>query len=103
VLISEDSFLLRTDTIICVYHNTTGLKNPAQTTLKIWPNPASNRLQLSGFSGNRTYSILDLNGRILDSGLIREHSGINLEDLGHGMYMLRLEGFETVIFTVVKK
>jgi len=59
--------------------------------LSVYPNPAEQRLYLQNASarpiGQREYRLLDLQGHLLQKGLINE-SGVNVQDLAPGIYLL---------------
>lgn len=56
----------------------------------IHPNPTTSSLQLTGInSGN--YSILNLSGKAVDSGTLISRSGISVEQLPAGLYILKVQ------------
>lgn len=62
--------------------------------ISIYPNPAKNKLQVSLLDKNllnNSYQIIDLNGRIISEGRIKNDiSEINVSDLSKGMYFLKI-------------
>ncbi|WP_346883434.1 T9SS type A sorting domain-containing protein [uncultured Algibacter sp.] len=60
---------------------------------KIYPNPVSNKIFISGISNTGTASIFDLNGKkVLDTELSTGNFGIDLKELNSGIYLLKFEG-----------
>lgn len=95
------------------YNNTDGVRISVSTTLgvsnfnkeslkfKIYPNPATDKINVSGISDISNASVYDLNGRkILETELSNVNSGIDLSNLPFGVYLLKIQD-ET--FKFVKK
>lgn len=60
--------------------------------IKIYPNPATQSIGLSGLqSGSTKYRIVDLTGRLLKQGSIDEDRKISVANLASGMYLLTVE------------
>ena len=55
----------------------------------IYPNPATDRLQLKGIKTGTQYRIIDITGKTVDSGQIT-NSSLNVFDLKEGIYMIDL-------------
>lgn len=65
-----------------------------------YPNPASQELFLAGLKENTTATVLDINGRVLQTAQVSGNS-LNVSQLKTGTYLLRLEsetGTETLRF-----
>lgn len=60
--------------------------------VSISPNPFSSEINLKNVPANLTYSISDLSGKIVDSGLTQNK--LSLAHLENGMYVLKIEGYE---------
>ena len=95
------------------YNNTDGVRISVSTTLgvsnfnkeslkfKIYPNPATDKIYVSGISDISNVSVYDFNGRkILETELSKVNSGIDLSNVPFGVYLLKIQD-ET--FKFVKK
>ena len=95
------------------YNNTDGVRISVSTTLgvsnfnkeslkfKIYPNPVTDKIYVSGISDISNVSVYDFNGRkILENELSNVNSGIDLSNLPFGVYLLKIQD-ET--FKFVKK
>lgn len=60
------------------------------SSFKVYPNPATNKLFISGIHNNYTISLLSIEGRKLFTKNIMNHESINL-DLTSGMYWVKIE------------
>jgi hypothetical protein len=86
------------DTVLfCI--GTTTLENLwfEQTACKVYPNPASNMVNVEIQSDILTekpiYSLIDASGKLVKTGKLNQiESQINLEYLSAGLYALRIEG-----------
>ncbi len=63
--------------------------------IQIYPNPAASFIRVKFHQGaviNSEYSIIDINGREITGGtLFSETTGINIENLSKGVYILRID------------
>ncbi len=67
-----------------------GAETFEESFVKIYPNPATDRLTISGLK-NSDWEITDINGRIVMSGkLIEQDTEINVENLVPGMYIVNV-------------
>ena len=95
------------------YNNTDGVRISVSTTLgvsnfnkeslkfKIYPNPVTDKIYVSGISDISNVSVYDFNGRkILETELSNVNSGIDLSNVPFGVYLLKIQD-ET--FKFVKK
>jgi len=63
------------------------------STFKIYPNPVSNILSISGILNSSSASVFDLNGKkLLETELSNVNSSIDLTTIPSGIYLLNLEG-----------
>lgn len=61
--------------------------------LKVYPNPVSNELNISGLTISTNATIFSVTGRkIMDVEVSNEHSSIDLNELSSGMYLLNVSG-----------
>ena len=61
---------------------------------QVYPNPASESVHLSwpAASGNATYSLLDMTGRVVKTGAIESKAQeISLQDLPAGLFLLTVQ------------
>jgi Secretion system C-terminal sorting domain len=59
--------------------------------LKIYPNPSSNFVVISGLKEIKRYIIFDILGKEVLDGNIESNKRINIQNLNSGLYFLRLE------------
>lgn len=85
------------DTSACILVSNVGLQSFEESDIKLYPNPANSKIQISAKAGvyNR-YSMLDLQGRQIQSGdlNLNGQSEISLPNVPAGIYLLKLEGKE---------
>ncbi|NLA23590.1 MAG: T9SS type A sorting domain-containing protein, partial [Bacteroidales bacterium] len=60
------------------------------SSIKVFPNPAYNEIQLLGLDNNSIISISDVNGRILLKNLNYINEKINIEHLPSGIYFINI-------------
>ena len=68
--------------------------------LTVYPNPAKNKLYVKGiqFSGKIKYNILDVSGRLIQSGFMSDDLiEIPIATISGGIYILRIEGRDRVL------
>ncbi|MBI1225223.1 MAG: T9SS type A sorting domain-containing protein [Bacteroidetes bacterium] len=73
-------------------------------TIKIWPNPAQDfvQLQMEGVHGTAQFQILDVQGRVLKSILVengQSDAELSVSDIPNGMYLWRLVKQEGKIYS----
>ncbi|WP_423779047.1 T9SS type A sorting domain-containing protein [Bizionia echini] len=59
--------------------------------LKLYPNPSSEFLQISGLQQNVNYSILDFQGKLMQYGTLIPQENIPINSLQSGLYFLRID------------
>ncbi|MBN3034322.1 MAG: T9SS type A sorting domain-containing protein [Bacteroidales bacterium] len=67
--------------------------NPAAPELRVFPNPACDRIHISlpGVPDGSTYQVIDLMGQVVLQGMLDQHqTGILVSGLQDGLYILRL-------------
>ncbi|KGL59020.1 T9SS type A sorting domain-containing protein [Polaribacter sp. Hel1_85] len=69
--------------------------------LKLFPNPSSDFIQVSGLTATANYSIYNILGAEVRSGSVSENNKIEVANLINGLYFLKLESGNTIKF--VKK
>lgn len=56
----------------------------------LFPNPAENILYIDGLDGDYTYSIYDLNSRLIKSDIAQSNNFIDISGLSDGYYLIKL-------------
>ena len=71
---------------------TLGITTPKElnTQLNVYPNPSSDYIRISGLNKNENYTIYNTLGTKVKNGIIANHDKINLQNLTHGVYFLKL-------------
>lgn len=79
-------------TIFKFTRNTAGVTEvQKQLQTKVYPNPAINSISLEA-KGLATYSLLDINGKVLSKGIFYNKRSVDISQLPLGMYMVEMEG-----------
>jgi hypothetical protein len=68
----------------------TGISGTPNVALSVYPNPASEGLQLTGVSTGAAYQILDLTGRRIQDGTVPADHRLAIKELAGGSYLLQL-------------
>ncbi|WP_346986081.1 T9SS type A sorting domain-containing protein [Chryseobacterium sp. POE27] len=58
---------------------------------KIYPNPASEFIKVSGLKKNEKYTIFSVSGEKISEGLVSVNEQINIQHLNKGLFLLKLE------------
>lgn len=69
--------------------NGVGVDEWSRNDIRLYPQPANGMLFVEGLSQKTTYSIVDMNGRVLQVGTLEPNESINTENLEAGMYILQ--------------
>ena len=80
-----------------------GIENPEFASIKLYPNPAKDflNLELGNSSDFTSYSIIDVTGKVLGTqNISAQNTQIPLNHLSNGFYILKLEGEK---FSTTKK
>ncbi len=76
---------------------TTGLAESGQSAVKVFPNPASDVLNMqTGMDGDFQFSIRDINGRMIYEQVINGNATIDISRLSAGAYHWQLTGVNSV-------
>jgi ubiquitin len=87
---SCDTNNFQTDTFRIIINTTTNIENLNSDKLLIFPNPVKDRLILNyDIDCNESFSIFDINGRIIKTGQIRENE-LELSELKTGIYIIQI-------------
>ncbi len=80
-----------TGSMIVQNNSVTAISTSKETkVIKLYPNPVSESFQISGFSGEATLKLLDINGKEVFTKRVNENERIYLNSLSKGLYILRL-------------
>ncbi|MCP4520912.1 MAG: T9SS type A sorting domain-containing protein [Cytophagales bacterium] len=67
-------------------------------TTTVFPNPATNSIQVEGANSTESYNILDVLGNEVSNGILAENKQIDIQNLITGIYFLKLENGNIVKF-----
>lgn len=101
----DDELFWRNDTTRSCAVLTIGKISDVATEVKVFPVPVQNTLFISSLTGMHSYKILNLDGRIVKSGLIESEKQINFSSIQSGFYLLMIVNTtgERTVFKVVKE
>lgn len=88
------------DVIYSADCSTLSTNNFQRQSLKLYPNPSSEFLQISGLKQHVPYSIFNMYGKILDSGILQPYKKMSIHKLDTGLYFLRIN--HTTTFKFIK-
>lgn len=60
--------------------------------IQVYPNPFNDEIYLDGVEEGQQYSIINLNGGIIATGLLDKNKHLPTEEIGSGIYFLNLNG-----------
>jgi len=62
--------------------------------IRVYPNPASDQLFVSGLQTSKEFEIIDLTGRVISSAVLKEQvkNAIDISNLSQGLYLLSQKG-----------
>jgi hypothetical protein len=74
-----------------------------ESLLSIYPNPSSSWVNIKADYSltGKIYSLIDLNGRTLKTGITAENTSLDLSEFSSGLYYLKIEGISQV-FKIIK-
>ncbi|KRP27419.1 MAG: hypothetical protein ABS28_05220 [Cryomorphaceae bacterium BACL22 MAG-120619-bin32] len=70
----------------------------ASKTIKVFPNPSSEFIQISSISNELNYKIYNLLGAEIKKGIIANDEQIDIRDFTNGLYFLKFENGNTIKF-----
>ncbi len=74
----------------------TGINNSKINSIGFYPNPTTNYVILKDEKfQNKKYLLMDLNGKVLQSGIVEANLRISLENLNTGLYILNIDNFQS--------
>jgi hypothetical protein len=71
--------------------------------IKVYPNPFNQNISLEGLEAGQLYSIIAINGAILQSGILEKSMLVNTEEIGSGIYILKIQGKSSSKFIKIIK
>lgn len=77
---------------------TLSVQNNQTKSFKIFPNPSSDFIHISGLNKTEEYKIIDIRGAEIKAGRISDTESINIQDLTIGLYFLKFENGNTIKF-----
>lgn len=85
-----------TDTSGCSAVTVVGIEHPSLTSIKLYPNPASDQIKVAtGDLHNTTLQLMDLRGKILGDYVTEEaETIIDLQHISEGIYFIRVSSIE---------
>ncbi|MDN3492948.1 T9SS-dependent choice-of-anchor J family protein [Winogradskyella bathintestinalis] len=69
--------------------------------VKLYPNPTSDFIQISGLTSSENYSLYNMLGAKLSQGTVSNDDMINVRHLTNGMYFLTFNNGQTIKFTKI--
>jgi hypothetical protein len=66
--------------------------------IKLFPNPSSNAIQISGLTKTAHYRIYNMLGAKISDGIISDNYKINIQSLTNGLYFLKFDNGNTLKF-----
>jgi hypothetical protein len=85
---AHDQFILEIDNIKVFTESPMGIANKETNEISFYPNPAKEYLTIKGLSEITSYSISDINGKLIQNGTA--FNNINLENITKGFYFLTI-------------
>ena len=73
------------------------IEGPTQK-IKVYPNPASDFIQIGGIIEESEFIVVDINGKIVMEGKTKNENSINIQNLIRGTYFLNIESYSTFKF-----
>lgn len=64
----------------------------SQSSLNIYPNPATDYIQISGIPSEKEYKVYSLSGKVVAQGNISDMGQVNIKALPKGTYLMSIEG-----------
>ena len=66
-------------------------ENPFAENIRLFPNPSSESIQLSGLTTEESYTIFNTQGAVMQSGVVSNQEHIGIKTLSKGLYFLKLD------------
>ena len=88
--------------IVMAVEECEGLAEAMQGQVKVYPNPASDLIQIAGLQGNGTMNVIDATGRLVAAVLVSEAKEVNVTNLANGVYILQFYNSEGILTTTTR-
>lgn len=69
-----------------------------QPIVKVYPNPSSSYVSISGLKESKKYKIYNILGKQVANGLVSNKTPIHIENYASGLYILKIENGNTIKF-----
>lgn len=90
--------------VVLVSDSTTGIRQQKIHGVQVYPNPASDKLYCTDFSGNSMAFVVDLSGKVILLQKVNSGGALNISMLPRGVYFLKVvSGDKTVLRKFVKR
>ena len=98
--VDAGNYSLTQPTLSADITSTLGLDDFSETTpsLKLFPNPAIEYIQISGLSKKVNYTIYNILGKKVLTGNVVNDEGIYIQNLANGLYLLKFNNGNTIKF-----
>ncbi len=83
-----DQFILEIDNVKVFTESPMEIATEESNKISFYPNPAKESITVKGLSENTSYSITDINGKLIQNG--NTFNNINLENLNRGFYFIAI-------------
>ena len=70
------------------YSNIIEIQNPKANVFAVTPNPSSDNIYVNGIENNSAYFITNIQGKVLQTGLVKDFEPINVSALQQSMYFI---------------
>lgn len=93
-------YYIQKESTIHIFQASLGIsnKNEINTELKVFPNPSTVHLTVSGLMEDKNYTIYNLAGNIIKRGTIGNQGNINIQSFTNGVYFLKFENGSALKF-----
>lgn len=88
-LVMDVNFCMYTVNVNVVVEITTDVTAHEATTVRLFPNPATDHIRINGSSGVITYTVHDVGGRVVLQGMLNDDAPIAVDALPAGLYTVR--------------
>lgn len=85
---SYDQFILEIDNIKVISNSPVSISNRKESTISFYPNPANDVVTINGLTKVSSYSITDLNGKLITKGVTQKN--IDVSNITAGFYLLTI-------------
>ena len=86
------------DITLAAFFNGTGVNENDGTMIRLYPNPANDKIRLEGLEGETEISIYNAFGTCVKKLTVNGEQEISVGDLSAGLYFIRIDGHQTMKF-----